>query len=62
MAISVVAYFYHFLSEEVGTLSGQFLQSDLYDLRYLDCGGGEPSAYTEVPKVAQITLILLARI
>ena len=40
MAISVVAYFYHFFSEEVGTLSGQFLQSDLYDLRYLDCGGG----------------------
>ena len=39
MAISVVAYFYHFFSKEVGTLSGQFLQSDLYDLRYLDCGG-----------------------
>ena len=39
MAISVVAYFYHFFSKEVGTLSGQFLQSDLYDLRYLDRGG-----------------------
>ena len=39
MAISVVAYFHHFFSEEVGTLSGQFLRSGLYDLTYLDRGG-----------------------
>jgi len=59
MAISVVAYFYHFFSEEVGTLSGQFLWSDLYDLTLTM---GETSDYTEVPKSAQITLIFLARI
>ena len=35
MAIGV-AYFHHFLSEEAGALRGQCLQSDIYDLRYLD--------------------------
>lgn len=42
MAISVVAYFYHFLSEELGTLSGQRLQFDICDLllRYLEARGG----------------------
>lgn len=58
MAVSVV-YFYHFLGEEVGTLSRHHLQLDIGNLflRYLELRG-----LYRVPKVAQIMLLFLNRI